>query len=115
MHLFINNCCAYAKKKVNNENWHAPVHSLGALDHGPVGLEVVDGEAVGGVELGDQGAVLAGDEDGALAGRLLGVVLVLHVHAGVAGALLQSLGGRVLACETEKTGKSSFRKTANVA
>ena len=37
---------------------------------------MVDGKVVGCVQFGDQGAVVAGDQDGALAGRVFGLDLV---------------------------------------
>ena len=51
---------------------------------------------VGGVQLGDQGPVLVGDEDGTPPGRLL-AHLVPHVHAGVPRLLLQDLAAAVRA------------------
>ena len=41
---------------------------------------MVNGEVVGGVQLGDQRAVVAGDQHGALAGRVLGGLLVPGVN-----------------------------------
>ena len=74
------------------------VDDLGGLDHGPVDLllDVGDGEAVGGVQLGHQGPVLVGDEDGAAAGGLV-AHLVLHIDPRLPRPLLQDLAGVVTA------------------
>ena len=48
---------------------------------------MVDGEVVGRLKVGDERAIVAGDEDGALAGRVLGGLLV----PGVNGKLKCSL------------------------
>ena len=41
---------------------------------------MVDGEVVGRLKVGDERAIVAGDEDGALAGRVLGGLLVPGVN-----------------------------------
>ena len=73
-------------------------NSLGGLHQLPVGLllQVGDSEVVGGVQLGHEGPVLVGDQDGAPSGGLL-ADLVPHVHPGLPGLLLQDLPGAVLA------------------
>ena len=54
----------------------AAVVDIGLFNHAPVGLQMISGEVVGGIQLGDQGTFQTGDEHGALASRVRGILLI---------------------------------------